>query len=252
MLSEKPPLKRAWVKFDKYLWDFCDDQQLSANERLVLLYIATETQWQDRTWTGSLVDISSRTKVGRKTARLIMERFVEKGLLECISSFKSNSIGIYGFAPYEILIIPELPKSGRPRGSKDSYQRQRTTEKGVVNEAQDEHIRNVNVTQSASTAQFVNPKNLMGAENFYKSPREAARSEVERESESSYLAENNDEVPEVLRSLDASPIQSGDNPCGICGDEKGPHIWATSDGSGHEWVPAKVTKFTDEELFEGM
>jgi hypothetical protein len=250
VLSEKPPIKRAWVKFDKYLWDFCDDQQLSANERLVLLYIATETQWQDRTWTGSLVDISSRTKVGRKTARLIVERFVEKGLLECIRSFKSNSIGVYGFAPYEILIIPELPKSGRPRGSKDSYQRQRTTDKVAINETQDEHIGNVNVTQSAPTAQFVDPKNLMGDENSYKSPREAERSEVESNRDISVRGVE-DQIPEALRQLNPT-IEWEEKrliPCALCGEAEGGHQWATSDGRGHDWVAPRRKFITDQELF---
>jgi hypothetical protein len=252
MKTQQIPVKPAWVKFDKYPWRFFSEYELSANERLIIFCLALEMTWEDRTWTGSVVDLTNHTKISRVVAKKIVDRFVDIGLLTCIKPFSSNSVGFYEVNFHDRLIIPELPKTGRPVGARDAYQRTRTSTKGNENVSQSEPKRNTNDNKVQEISHLKTVNTLIGNEKSYKSPREAERRVVERESESSYLAENNDEVPEVLRSLDASPIQSGDNPCGICGDEKGPHIWATSDGSGHEWVPAKVTKFTDEELFEGM
>ena len=249
MKTQQIPVKPAWVKFDKYPWRFFSEYELSANERLIIFCLALEMTWEDRTWTGSVVDLTNHTKISRVVVKKIIDKFVNLGLLTCIKPFSSNSVGFYEVTFHDRLIIPELPKSGRPVGARDAYQRTRTPAKTNENVIHSEPNTNTNESQMLRGSQFVQSNDLMKNQNSYKSPREAERRGVESQLESSYLAESNDDVPEALRPLNATVQPPPDAPCGICGGESWGHIWATTDGRGHEWVSVRTKELSDEELF---
>ena len=178
-LEIKPAKRRSWVKYDRYFWDFLDTHHLTAYERFTLVAIVSETQWQDETWTGSLVDLSSRTKIARGTLRTIVKTFVEKGILECVRDFKSNSVGVFKLLCYEEMVVPERKRTGRPSGSTDSYQRVRTPTTSASSAFQERSNSSSTAYQVTSHIQMDETKSLIEGQNRYKSPREAVSSEVE-------------------------------------------------------------------------
>jgi hypothetical protein len=177
-LETQPAKKRSWVKYDRYFWDFLDTHRLTANERFTLVAIVSETQWQDETWTGSLVDLSSRTKIPRGTLRTVVNTFVEMGIVECVRDFKSNSVGVFKLLCYEEMVVPTRKRTGRPVGSTDSYQRVRTPTTSVSSAFQERTNSSSSGYQVTSHIQMDETKSLIEGQNRYKSPREAVSSEV--------------------------------------------------------------------------
>jgi len=184
-LETQPAKKRRWVKYDKYFWDFIDTHHLTAYERLTLVAIVSETQWQDETWTGSAVDLNARTKIPRGTLRTIVNRFVDLGILECVRDFKSNSVGVFKLLCYEEMVVPERKRTGRPVGSTDSFQRVRTPTTSVSSAFQERTNSSSSGYQVTSRIQMDETKSLIEGQNRYKSPSEAVSSEVESGSSSS-------------------------------------------------------------------
>ena len=178
-LETKPAKKRSWVKYDRYFWDFLDAHRLTAYERFTLVAIVSETQWQDETWTGSLVDLSSRTKIPRGTLRTVVNTFVDLGIVECVRDFKSNSVGVFKLLCYEEMVVPTRKRTGRPVGSTDSYQRVRTPTTSASTAFQERTNSSSSDYQVTSQIQMDKTKSLIEGQNCYKSPREAVSSEVE-------------------------------------------------------------------------
>lgn len=238
MTTESKPTKRAWVKFDKYMWDFYDQNGMTNNQRLILIYLATETQWQDKKWTGSIVDISSRTRISRKVCRDTVNYFVENGMLRCEKDFKNNGMAIFELVCYEEVIIPEKKKSGRPVGSKDSYRRQRTEPEENQNESEWELDSPEDETVMNQNEQIDRANNNKNQGNRNKSHREAARREVEMSVECTSTNTEVTNFEEILSDLNPKVILSSNvpNPCSICGKDEVGHPWASVNGNGHDWT----------------
>ena len=204
-LETQPAKKRRWVKYDKYFWDFTDTHHLTAYERLTLVAIVSETQWQDETWTGSVVDLNARTKIPRGTLRTVVNRFVDLGILECVRDFKSNSVGVFKLPCYEEMVVPERKRTGRPVGSTDSFQRVRTPTTSVSSAFQERTNSSSSGYQVASRIQMDEAKSLIEGQNRYKSPREAVSSEVESDVIPSKNRFTDDDLwPEQPRNPDGS------------------------------------------------
>jgi len=233
-----PPKKRAWVKLDKYLFDYFDFHDLSPSERHVMFAICLEVRWQDFAWHGSLTDLSGRTRMTRSHVKTAVNSLVKKGLLEEIHPFKSNNMGEFLLLNYFDFIIPELRNGGRPKGARDSYQRQRTEVTRTSNEYQPTNMRTQSEPETSAGEQIDNSNFLISSEKRYNSPREAEKREVAN----SVPSFSNRET-EAKQSASNSP--QGQNPssavpCKICFGEEWGHIWSTSDGRGHEYIPDLV------------
>jgi hypothetical protein len=174
-------VRRSFTKFDRYFWDFCDSHCMTAHERIVIVAICTEAQWQDRTWTGSILDLSNRTKVPRGKVKAIMDDFVQEGILECRQGFRSNSMGVFFLRCYEDMLVPERPRTGRPVGSTDSYPRSRSNRSGQQTATQVQTKEMQSVREVLPPAQIGSPKSLIRGHFSYKSPSEAERDEVGEE-----------------------------------------------------------------------
>jgi len=233
----RPPKKRAWVKIDKYAFDYFDHHELSASERHVLLAICLEVRWQDLCWHGSITDLSGRTRMGRKTVSDAMKSLLRKGVLEPVHDFNSNSLGQFRLVDYYDLIIPEVHSGGRPKGSKDREPRERTSAIRDETEAISNAISTATETHSPQTEQIESPNNLMMGENRYNTPREA---EIREEVIGVDGVVGSEETePAAFATLGQHAFSDLDMPCGICGEQDAGHIWATEDGRGHDWVPRK-------------
>lgn len=238
MTELQPPIKRSWVKLDKYIFDFFDYHEMAAQERFTVMSIALETQWQDRTWTGSLTDLSGRTKITRGALKSIISDLSHRGILRPIRGFSSNSVGQFELVAYEDLIIPDKRSGGRPYGSKDGYPRERTLPKRTTNDNEVASKRASNEDETTRNEHIEGSNYLMNGGKPYNSPREAERREVGSGAEEVIPEENQNSEHSATSPQSVRPATDFDEPCGICGEREGGHPWASSNGQGHDWVPS--------------
>jgi len=230
-----PPKKRAWVKLDKYAFDYFDYFDLSPSERHVLLAVCLEVRWQDFAWHGSLTDLSGRTRMTRSHVKKAMESLVAKGILEAIHPFKSNSMGEFHLVHYHDLIIPEVRSGGRPTGSKDSYPRRRY---GPTRTERDDEVTTMRTRTEPDMnggERIGNTNSLMSGGNRYNTHREAEN----REDVNGVTSFRSGEIKELPDSSNSpQSLNSNSNVlCKICHEEEWGHSWASADGRGHDYVP---------------
>lgn len=230
------PKKRAWVKIDKYIFDYLDNYDLSSSERHLLYVILLEVAWQTQSWTGSITDLSGRTRMSRATVTSGMKSLVAKGILITTHDFKSNNIGVFTLTDYFTLIIPEVHSGGRPKGSKDSYQRERTEPARLQSDTEVHPIRTESAPNPSYSEQIETTNTLMMNGNRYNAPREAEIREggtsdlgvvveIREEnlsSDTSGHIDANHQTTETLLDL-----------CAICGYPQSEHGWGDTEACEH-------------------
>jgi len=255
-------LKRTWVKLYKYeIFELSHEHGLTANEQHVLWVLAMDTSWRTHTWQGTIGTIVERSHLSRSVASKAAHGLAEKGLISWDRPFGPNRDTLVTLDVYETIIAPEMAK-GRPRGTKDSYPRTRTTSgtsqrsrngdnESTNNQAPfDGNMHDVQRPSDGIRAnEGANPQQGQGISNNAR--KEAERSELE--STSTYVY-SDDEGVRTEELGDVSRIESKtgkeDSPrrCDICNDDEDKHDidgFHTGVG-GHDFKP----KFKGPDEFE--
>jgi len=220
---------RKWVKIDKHVIDYFSHFRMTANERLVILTLAIETDWRTESWVGTLRDLSTSTRITPKTLRSIFDAFVASNILRPVTSFKSNTLAEYDWVQFDNIVIPERNKGGRPLGSRDSYPRERKSGNGSPSNPEEALKALSSVGENGDTKGIGSSKYLMNVDNGYNSSREtASRDEREEPYRNRHLSiEGNAEPIQGNQFAEfgnaVQPPSGAFNPCVICQIDQDDH-----------------------------